>query len=98
MTKREIATTYRHLSPADRAVFDRWLKANAIGGSIFAAAFLVMAVAGSDAGPRQAMANSEITDVGAAMRHSDAGRVSPTELTIRIAPSELPVQQVDQPF
>jgi hypothetical protein len=42
---------YKTLSPDDRLKFDRWLKSNAITGSILAAGLVAMAVAGSNSGP-----------------------------------------------
>jgi len=55
MGKGGIAFYYRGLSREDRCTFDRWLKANAIVGAIFATGFIVMALAGSrSAGPRDA--------------------------------------------
>jgi hypothetical protein len=94
MTKSEIVHTYRQMSAEDPG-FDRWLKANAVVGSIFAAALVAMAVAGSDPGPRHAMA--QVGEAIAAMSQDD-GQVSPTALTIQFAPGQLPVQQVDEPF
>jgi hypothetical protein len=38
---------YKRLSAEDRRTFDRWLQANAIFGSIFAAVLIAMAFAGS---------------------------------------------------
>jgi hypothetical protein len=43
------------MSPEDRHAFDRWLKANAVVGSIFAAALIAMALLGSNSvGPGDA--------------------------------------------
>jgi hypothetical protein len=42
---------YKTLSPDDRRTFDRWLKSNALLGSILAAGLVAMAVAGSSSGP-----------------------------------------------
>jgi hypothetical protein len=43
---------YQKLSPEDQRTFDRWLKANAILGAIFAVGMLAMALAGiNSAGP-----------------------------------------------
>jgi hypothetical protein len=47
MGKRNIAFYYEKLSPEDQHTFNRWLKANAIGGAIFAIALIAMALAGS---------------------------------------------------
>jgi hypothetical protein len=95
MTKGEIVSAYRHMSNEDRDCFDRWLKANAVVGSIFAAALMAMAVAGSDPGPRHAMA--QVGEASAATSQDD-GLVSPSALTIRLSPDQIPVQQVDEPF
>ncbi len=38
---------YQRLSPEDKRAFDRWLKTNAILGSILAVGILSMALAGS---------------------------------------------------
>jgi hypothetical protein len=38
---------YKQLSPQDRIVFDRWLKANAVVASIFSAALVAMAFLGT---------------------------------------------------
>ena len=55
MGKRNIAFYYEKLSPEDQHTFNRWLKANAIGGAIFAIALIAMALAGSrSVGPRDA--------------------------------------------
>ena len=51
MSKGDIVRQYRAMSPEDRRTFDRWLKANAVIGSIFAAGLFAMALAGA-AGPR----------------------------------------------
>jgi hypothetical protein len=42
-----IAFYYTRLSREDRRTFDRWLKANAIVGAIFATGLIVMALTGS---------------------------------------------------
>jgi hypothetical protein len=48
---------YKQLSPQDRIQFDRWLKANAVVASIFSAAVVVMAFAGTrSSGPVDASA------------------------------------------
>jgi hypothetical protein len=50
-----IAFYYTRLSREDRRTFDRWLKANAIVGAIFATGLIVMALTGSrSVGPRDA--------------------------------------------
>jgi hypothetical protein len=45
-----ISRNYMKMSPEDRRTFDRWLKANAILGLIFALGIIAMAVAGSNSG------------------------------------------------
>jgi hypothetical protein len=58
MGKRDMLL-YKHMAPEDRRTFDWWLSVGAVVGSIFAAAFLAMALAQSDAlGPAQASAKS----------------------------------------
>ena len=47
MGKGGIVFYYRGLSPEDQRTFDRWLKANAIVGAIFATGLIVMALTGS---------------------------------------------------
>jgi hypothetical protein len=55
MGKGRIAFYYRRLSPDDQRTFDRWLKANAIVGAIFASGLIAMALTGSRfVGPRDA--------------------------------------------
>jgi len=50
-----IAFYYRTLSSEDQRAFNRWLKANAIVGAIFAIGLIAMALAGSrSAVPRDA--------------------------------------------
>jgi hypothetical protein len=50
-----IAFYYSRLSPEDQRTFDRWLKANAIVGAIFATGLIAMALTGSGSvGPRDA--------------------------------------------
>ncbi|MFL6946619.1 MAG: hypothetical protein ACJ8FU_00325 [Xanthobacteraceae bacterium] len=78
-----------------------WLKASAVVGSIFAAVVVVMALASSDPGPRQASAENATatTEFSASGRREEPSKVnSAHELMIRIAPYQLPVEQVDQPF
>ncbi len=45
-----ISRNYMKMSPEDRRTFDRWLRANAIIGLIFAVGIIAMAVAGSNSG------------------------------------------------
>jgi len=55
MGKGGAASYYRRLSPEDQRTFDRWLKANAIVGAIFAIGLIAMALTGSrSVGPRDA--------------------------------------------
>ena len=55
MGKANVSLLYKRMSPEDRSTFNRWLKANAIGGAIFAIALIAMALAGSrSVGPRDA--------------------------------------------
>ena len=55
MGKGRIAFYYGRLSPEDQRTFDRWLKANAIVGAIFATGLIAMALTGSrSVGPRDA--------------------------------------------
>jgi len=55
MGKGHTAFYYRGLSPEDRRTFDRWLKANAIVGAIFAIGLIAMALTSSrSAGPGDA--------------------------------------------
>jgi hypothetical protein len=50
MTKGEILTGYRKLSPEERRPFDRWLRANAAVGLIFGLALVGFALAESRTG------------------------------------------------
>jgi hypothetical protein len=78
-----------------------WLKASAVVGSIFAAMVVVMALASSGPGPRQASADNATatTEFSASGRREEPSKVmSAYELTIRIAPDQLPLERVDQPF
>jgi len=93
MTKGEMIAYYKNMSAEDQRTFDRWLKANMAIASIVAFGLLAMALAGTGAdadsiGPRSAMA-----DVGPA-----SNPPSPYLLMLRLAPDELPVEQVDEPF
>jgi hypothetical protein len=45
MGRGQIAFYYERMSPENQRLFNRWLKANAILGSIFAAGIIAMAVA-----------------------------------------------------
>jgi hypothetical protein len=93
--------TYVQMWTKDRNAFDRWMKACAVVGSIFAVVVVIMAVGSSKShGPEQANAGTAPgTEVSASARHGgQTGALSPHELTIRIAPEQLPVQQVNEPF
>ena len=94
MTKSEYRT-FVEMWTKDRNAIDRWLKASAVAGSIFAAAVVIMALSSSRApGPEQATA----IDISASARHSAQSTMSPYELMLQIAPGQIPVQQVDEPF
>ena len=55
MGKGGISFHYRGLSPEDQRTFDRWLKANAVVGAIFATGLVVMALTGArSVAPRDA--------------------------------------------
>jgi hypothetical protein len=99
MTKSELIRQYRDMSAEDRRTFDRWLRANGVIASVFAAAFVAMAMAATNTtGPSQALAqNIEAAKLGAAERQAERS-VSPHQLTVRFAPHQLPLQQVDEPF
>jgi hypothetical protein len=100
MTQSEYQT-YVRMCTKDRREFHRWLSASVVVGSIFAAAVVIMAVGSSKApGPDQAATGGTPgTEISASARHSEPTEtLSPYELTIRIAPHQLPVQQVDEPF
>jgi hypothetical protein len=70
---------YRTMSPEDRRTFDRWLKANAVVGSIIAAGLFAMALAGST-GPRDATVanNNDASKVVASEKNHSVS--SPQEL------------------
>jgi hypothetical protein len=73
MGKSEAALNYKSMSPEDRRSFDRWLKANAIFGMIFAAGVVAMAFAGARiVGSRDAtmVENRDASDVAAAAARS----------------------------
>jgi hypothetical protein len=65
-----ILEQYRTQFPDDRATFGRWLKANAVIGSILAAGMIVMAVAGSQSRPPHDVAGIEkaASDIAATPR------------------------------
>jgi hypothetical protein len=98
MTRHDLLQ-YKNVSAEEQRSFNRWLKVSAVVGSIFAAVVVAIAIAASDPGPREAGAKSpKTTKFGASEQH-DASRVmSAYELIIRIAPDQLPVEQVDEPL
>src|ERR1700730_4624755 len=49
MIKGDILARYKSFSPEERSCFDRWMRANAVAGSIFAVALVTMALASSRA-------------------------------------------------
>jgi hypothetical protein len=68
MGRGQIAFYYKRMSPQHHRAFNRWLKANAILGSIFAAGIIAMAVAGStSAGLGDAAVASSTRASGGAM-------------------------------
>jgi hypothetical protein len=46
MSKGQILAKYKHLSPEEQRSFDRWLRANAVVGSMFALALMAFALVG----------------------------------------------------
>jgi hypothetical protein len=101
MTKTEIHRLYRHASADDRRTFDRWLVANAVIASAFAAGLFAIVLSGSGAlYLRQAAAGATAgpASVPVAQQTPQQRIQSAFELMARVAPGELPVQQVDQPF
>jgi hypothetical protein len=99
MTQREYRA-YTHMWTKDRNSFDRWMKASAVVGSLFAAAVLIMAI-GSAKAPsldQAAAGRTPGTEVSASARHGSEGAMSPYELTRQFAPDQLPLQQVHEPF
>jgi hypothetical protein len=94
MSNGEAFRAYGRMSAEDRRAFDRWLTANAVIGSIFAGALLLMALAETHvAGPSHAAANGRVTTEQGV--RGDQRSLSPHELTIRLAPDQLPAQQFD---
>jgi hypothetical protein len=88
MGKGQIAFYLKQMSAEDQCSFNRWLKANAILGSIFTAGIIAMAVAGSmSAGPRDAAVASSTSASGGAMpearRRPMGGVVTTQEPKIR---------------
>ena len=67
MGRGQIASCYKRMSAEDQRTFNRWLKANAIGGAIFAIALIAMAFSGSrSVGPRDAEVASSMKASGVA--------------------------------
>ena len=95
MTKGEMLAHYKDMSAEDQRSFDRWLKTNMVIASIVTVGLLCMALAGAGAGANSFGPNSAIADSRSAVA---SGSLSPYELMARLAPGELPVQQVDEPF
>lgn len=53
----------RSMSPEDKRVFNRWIKANAIIGALFTAGLIIMAVIGANSvGPRDKLEAQRTTD------------------------------------
>jgi hypothetical protein len=100
MTQSEYRT-YVQMWTKDRNAFDRWMKASAVAGSLFAAVVLVMAIGSSKvSGPQQVAARATAaTEISAAARHGERkDTISPYELTLRFAPDQLPLQEVHYPY
>ena len=100
MTQSEYRT-YLRMVTKDRNAFDRWMKASAIVGSIFAAAVAIMAVATyrSPISERVIAGSMLGTEISASARHGEPTvGLSPHEMTIRMAPDQFPVQHVVDPF
>jgi hypothetical protein len=66
-----ISRFYKTMSPEDQRVYNRWLMANAIIGSIFAMGLLAMAIAGSNSAQSPTVANSKNPDVIASKPRPD---------------------------
>ena len=93
MTKGEIHWFYKSMSADDQRTFDRWLKANLVIGSIVAGGLLAMALASGGAlSPGTA----------AAKQTSAASMVAPVpsafQLMRSLAPHQLPITEVSEPF
>ena len=98
MTKSELLGKYRDLSPEDQRRFDRWLKANAVGATIFALALIAMAINSSGLpGPEAAAAKTAVNSNAAGSVARPATGLSAHELMIRLG-RELPVQRTSDPF
>jgi hypothetical protein len=99
MTKSEMMAMYKNMSAVDERSFNRWLTANAVIASMFGAALLAMAFAGSNVSvSTEASAKAAQTTGAATHSIGRIGTISPYDLTIRYAPDQLPVEQVASPF
>ncbi len=87
MGRGQIAFYYKRMSPENQRAFNRWLRANAILGSTFAAGIIAMAVAGAmSAGPHDAAVASSTSASAGAMpepRRRPMGVVTTQEPKIR---------------
>lgn len=96
MTKGDIFRQ-ESLSATDHDRFDRWFKANVLAGAIVGLGLGIISLASSNSlGPQAALADS-----GAPIEEAATGgtpALSAYELMIRIAPDQLPVQQVAEPY
>ncbi|MEA2957388.1 MAG: hypothetical protein QOJ58_2888 [Alphaproteobacteria bacterium] len=71
-----IAREYQKMSPEDRRTFDRWIKANAFIGFIFAAGIIAMAFAGawlSEPGGAAVAERAKSPDTGSERQVSRSG-------------------------
>jgi hypothetical protein len=82
MGKSDTARAYKAMSPADQRTFDRWLKANAIFGLIFAVAIVAMALAGFWSAGK---GDAAIADVGKA---GDTGALNPAQPAIGMSSTD----------
>jgi len=106
MQQGDIFRNYINLSAEERRSFDRWLRVNLIAGVIAVAGLVAMALAASNSlGPRAARAespqDSASTDSTSTVPEQPSKHgvvMSAYDLMIRIAPDELVVEQVDEPF
>jgi hypothetical protein len=90
---------YVYLWTKDRDAFDRWMKACAVVGSMFAAAVLIMALGSSKTpGPQQAaMGGMPGNEISASARPNQAS-MAPHQMMLDFAPHQLPIHQVHEPF
>jgi hypothetical protein len=100
MSKGKIVETYKTMSADDQRAFRAWLWANGVIASLFAGVLVAMALASSNlSGPDRAMAKgAHTTGIRAATPTTGRDNLSPYERMIRIAPNELPTEQVEWPF